>query len=205
MNATDSVVTNAAVHASVYEGDVLRTLSDFESLTGRLHEGERVFDTYELESKAGDQVRLRLTSEDFRVVAFVVLRASTTEPRLGPFVRKVMGGADRTTGGVEAEAPITLPAAGTYRLVVTSIENETQQRAVSTGEYRMTLLVDTPKNASPNVPPGAPRESLPGLRRTEAPRPVASPSVVPEAPDAAGPGPGSQKGARFNDWESDSA
>jgi hypothetical protein len=183
MNAIDSASANTAVNVSLREGDVLRKLSDFESLTGRLETGGRLLDAYELESAAGDQVRLRITSEEFRVVAFLVLRATWKDSTGEPFVRRVAGGAERTTGGVEAQAPITLPVAGTYRLVVTSVDNEAQQRPVSSGEYRMTLLVDTPRSA-PKVEDSGTIEALSS------------------ASDMTGPG--SQKGARFSAWESDS-
>jgi hypothetical protein len=185
IHAASAASVNTSLNASLREGDALRKLSDFESITGRLEAGGRLLDAYELESAAGDQVRVRLTSEDFRVVGFVVLSASRSEPGREPFVHKIVGGAERTTGGVEGEVPITLPAGGTYRVVVTSVDNETHQQAVSSGEYRMTLLVDTPRN-------------LPS--RIVVSSTFASPSSAPEE----GTGPGSQKGARFNAWESDS-
>jgi hypothetical protein len=186
MNAIKSALPNASESTSPYHyrGEVLGKLSDFESITGRLEAGGRVLDTYELEGEVGYQVRLRLTSEDFRVLAFVVLGASASQPGREPFVQKIAGDADRATGGVEAQASITLPATGTYRVVVTSLDNEAQQRAISSGEYRMTLLVDTPKS----LPAGF-----------EVPRPIDS---RPSAPEDSGPG--SQKGARFSAWESDS-
>jgi hypothetical protein len=45
----------------LHQSPALRKLGDFESITGRLDAGGRPVDVYELESKAGDQVRLRLT------------------------------------------------------------------------------------------------------------------------------------------------
>jgi hypothetical protein len=182
-----------AIHSAVptsspqhHERDILRKLSDFESVTGRLEAGGRAFDTYELESHAGHQVRLRLTSEDFRVVAFVVLDSAGTEPQREPFAQRVAGGGERATGGVEAQVPITLPLTGAYRVIVTSLENEAHQRAISSGEYRMILLVDTPKSAPSGIE----------VSRTNDSRPSAP------APEESGPG--SQKGARFSAWESDS-
>jgi hypothetical protein len=145
------------------QSPVLRKLSDFESITGRLDVGGRPVDVYELESKAGDQVRLRLTSDDFKVVGFVVLREGE------PFLRTVAGGNAGTAGSVESQAPVTLPRAGVYRIVVTSLDNHAQRKAVSSGEYRMTLLCDT--------------------------------AGIPSQPPLSGPE--SQKGPRFNAWESD--
>src|SRR5580658_1814937 len=110
--------------AFLNQGTVLRKLSDFESITGRLEAGGRIFDAYELESHAGDQVRLRLTSDDFQVVAFIVL--FPMQAGREPFVRTVTGASGKTAGSVEAQAPITLPSAGVYRVVVTSVDNHAQ-------------------------------------------------------------------------------
>jgi hypothetical protein len=187
MPAIHSASADAPVPTSSHphqDRDLLRKLSDFESVTGRLEAGGRAFDAYELESHAGHQVRLRLTSEDFRVVAFVVLDNSGTEPQREPFSQRVTGGGERVTGGVEAQIPITLPLTGAYRVVVTSVENEAHQRAISSGEYRMILLIDTPKS-----PPSGIEVSRAGDSR-------------PIPPEESGPG--SQKGARFSAWESDS-
>jgi len=135
---------------------VLRKLSDFESITGRLEAGGRALDAYELESKAGDNVRLRLTSDDFQVVGFVVLVSAATNgggaPPREPFVRTVPGGTAGTSGSVEAQPPVTLPVAGVYRVVVTSLDNHARRQAASSGEYRMTLLVDTASTPSLSGP-----------------------------------------------------
>jgi hypothetical protein len=187
MHAIHSASANASVPTPSHhhhERDTLRKLSDFESVTGRLEAGGRAFDAYELESHAGHQVRLRLTSEDFQVVAFVVLDNSGTEPQREPFSQRVTGGGERATGGVEAQVPITLPLTGAYRVIVTSVENEAHQRAISSGEYRMILLIDTPKSAPSGIEVSRTSDSRPG------------------APEESGPG--SQKGARFGAWESDS-
>jgi hypothetical protein len=185
MNETRSDSVNRTVDASLGAGGgVLRKLSDFESLTGRLEAGGRVLDAYELECQAGDLVRLRLTSEEFPVVAFVVFAACRDGSTHEPYTRRVTGGTEQSTGGVEAQAPIALPLAGTYRLVVTSLDNEEFQRPVTSGEYRMTLLVDTAAIA--------PGPTVSSAR-------MASASAAPDVT-----GPGSQKGARFSAWESDS-
>jgi hypothetical protein len=149
--------------AFLNQGTVLRRLSDFESITGRLETGGNVLDAYELESHPGDQVRLRLTSDDFQAVAFVLLAPTQPhlEPGREPFVRAVAGASARTAGSVEAQPPITLGAQGLYRVVVTSVDNQRQKRAVSRGEYRMTLLVDT---AGANSQPVSGPESQKGPR-----------------------------------------
>jgi hypothetical protein len=140
------------------ESPVLRKLGDFESLTGRLDAGGPSHDVYELESKAGDQVRLRLTSDGFQVVGFVWLTASEGQP----FLQSVAGGDARTAGSVETQVPVTLPKDGVYRIVVTSLENHAQAKAVSSGEYRMTLLCDT-SSVSSQAPLSGP-ESQKGPR-----------------------------------------
>jgi hypothetical protein len=157
MDAVDSVLFT--------ESPVMRTLGDFESITGRLMAGGRAADTYALEAKAGDQVRLHLTSDHFTVIGFIVLGSDQPEP----FVRSVAGGRAATSGSVESQVPVTLPRDGCYRIVVTSLDNHAQKKAVSSGEYRMTLLSD-------------------------------SASVASQPPRS---GPESQKGPRFNAWESD--
>jgi hypothetical protein len=143
--------------AFLKESAVLRKLSDFESITGRLDAGGRVFDAYELDSRAGDQVRLRLTSDDFQAVAYLLSSAPSGRE---PFVRSIAGGNAQTAGSVETQAPITLPAAGVYRVVVTSVDNHKERRAASRGEYRMTLMVDAPASSQPLSQP----ESQKGAR-----------------------------------------
>ncbi len=56
---------------------------------------------------------------------------------------------------------LDLPEAGEYILVVTSRENTAAGRAVTSGEYRLTLLCDAPRKGPPNVP-GAPPSSRSG-------------------------------------------
>jgi len=116
-----------------------RKLSDFESLTGFLDSGRTAVHAYELEGLAGNQVRLRVTSDSFHVVAFIVL----TDPPGKRFCKVVPGQATSSAaGGVEAQPPVTLPTDGVYRVLVTSIENQARRQPVSSGEYRMTLVVD---------------------------------------------------------------
>jgi hypothetical protein len=140
MDAIDSVWVN--------ENAVLRKLSDFESITGRLEAGGRPLDAYDLDCKAGDQVRLRLTSDDFQAVAFVVLASSQGDSQHEAFVRMVTGSSGSTAGSVETQESITLPTGGVYRIVVTSLDNHSERKATSAGEYRMTLLLDTAGIAS---------------------------------------------------------
>jgi hypothetical protein len=176
MSAVESVsrlpLPEAVLHGALA---VERKLSDFESLTGRLDAGGSALHAYEIDGRAGNHVRLRVTSDAFHVVAFLVLASSRGEtftkvvPGLVPAAAGALGGPESVSGGIEAQAPVTLPADGLYRVVVTSIENQAEQRAVSSGEYRMTLLVDAP-SAAPSVEP-----------------PVDS-----------------ERGTRFSAWESDS-
>jgi hypothetical protein len=134
---------------------VQRKLGDFESVTGRLDAGRSALQAYELEGHAGAQVRLRVTSDAFHVVAFIVLLAPRATPfwrvvpGLAPSAAGAVGGPESTAGGVEAQPPVTLPADGDYRVVVTSIENQAETRAASSGEFRMTLVVDAPSVEPP--------------------------------------------------------
>jgi hypothetical protein len=134
---------------------VSRRLSDFESVTGRLEAGKVALQAYELDGRAGNQVRLRVTSDAFHVVAFIVLATPGRQsfwkvvPGLVPAAAGALGGPESTPGGVEAQPPVTLPADGVYRVVVTSVENQAERRAASSGEYRMTLVVDAPSVEPP--------------------------------------------------------
>jgi hypothetical protein len=153
MMASVETVTTFPLPEAALKGAlaVSRKLGDFESVTGRLDSGTSAHQAYELEGHAGAQVRLRVTSDAFHVVAFIVLAA----PRATPFWRVVPGlapsanGPDSAAGGVEAQPPVTLPADGDYRVVVTSIENQAERRAASSGEFRMTLVVDAPSVEPP--------------------------------------------------------
>jgi hypothetical protein len=122
-----------------------RELSDFDSVTGFLDAGRSGLHAYELRSQAGNQVRLRVTSDAFHAVAFVI----GATPGGQPFRKVVPGVPSSAAGGVEAQPPVTLPSDGVYRVVVTSVENQAQRRAVSSGEYRMTLVVDAPSVEPP--------------------------------------------------------
>jgi hypothetical protein len=132
---------------------VQRKLSDFESVTGRLEGGVSAVQAYELDGHAGNQVRLRVTSDAFHAVAFLVLAA----PRGRPFWKVVPGTAPLAAGlggpdsvrSIEVQTPVTLPADGVYRIVVTSIENQAEGRGVSSGDFRMTLMVDAPSVEPP--------------------------------------------------------
>lgn len=140
--------SNAALAAS-------RKLGDFESVTGRLVAGEVALQAYELDGRAGHQVRLRVTSDAFHVVAFVVFATpqgpafSRVVPGVAPAAAGALGGPEALVGGVELQPPVTLPANGVYRIVVTSVENQAERRAASSGEYRMNLLVDAPSVEAP--------------------------------------------------------
>jgi len=145
MTSVESVTTFPLPEAALKGAlAVQRKLGDFESLTGRLEAGRSALQAYELEGHAGAQVRLRVTSDAFHVVAFIVLAA----PRATPFWRVVPGMAP-SASGVEAQPAVTLPADGDYRIVVTSIENQAERRAASSGEFRMTLVVDAPSVEPP--------------------------------------------------------
>jgi hypothetical protein len=155
MSAVESVSTlplpDAALNGALA---VERKLGDFESVTGRLVEAKVALQAYELEGRAGNQVRLRVTSDAFHVVAFIVLVARGKSfwkvvPGLSPASSSSLGGPDAAPGGVEAQSPVTLPSDGVYRVVVTSVENQAARSPVSSGEYRMTLLVDAPSAEPP--------------------------------------------------------
>ena len=59
-------------------------------------------------------------------------------------------------GGHGAAADLVLPEAGEYILVVTSRDNVTASRAITDGEYRLTLLCDAPSRGAGPVPAAAP-------------------------------------------------
>ena len=125
---------------------VQRKLSDFESVTGQLEVGRSGLHAYLLDGRAGHQLRLRVASDAFHAVAFVIL---VDQPGKA-FCKTVPGVAPTAASLLEApQAPVTLPCDGLYRIVVTSIENQAQRKAVCSGEYRMTLVVDEPSVEPP--------------------------------------------------------
>jgi hypothetical protein len=119
------------------------SLGPFDVVPGRLVAVTSGVHRYGLTGVLGVVLSAKVATEAFEPVVVVI----------APSGRRW----DVTAGAGE----LVLPEAGEYILVVTSRENTTAGRAITNGEYRLTLLCDAPRK-TPQVIPAAPPSSRSG-------------------------------------------
>ncbi len=121
-------------------------LGPFDVVPGRLATGTSGVHRYGLTGVAGIVLSAKVATDAFEPVVVVI----------APSGRRW----DISTSAGAASSDLVLPESGEYMLVVTSRENTAGARALTTGEYRLTLLCDAPKKATPV--PAAPPSSRSG-------------------------------------------
>jgi hypothetical protein len=127
------------------------TLGPFDVVSGRLVAATSGVHRYGLSGTVGVVLQAKVATDAFEPVV-VVIGPSGTRWDLS-------AGARAPDAGHAAPASVTdlvLPEAGEYILVVTSRANTIAGRALTNGEYRLTLLCDAPRKAVPVAPVSAP-------------------------------------------------
>jgi hypothetical protein len=130
------------------------SLGAFDVVPGRLAADKSGVHRYAVSGVKGLVLSAKVATDAFEPVVVVIApscrrwdlstAARTPDPR-----------------GLGAPSDLVLPEVGEYILVVTSRENAGAGRALTTGEYRLTLLCDAPEKA-PRAIPAAPPSSRSG-------------------------------------------
>jgi hypothetical protein len=121
-------------------------LGPFDVVPGRLVAGESGVHRYGLGGTVGVVLSAKVATDAFDPIVVLIAPSGA---------RWDVSAGARTpdsAGGLPSPGEIVLPEAGDYILVVTSRENAASLRALTTGEYRLTLLCDAPRKARPVVP-----------------------------------------------------
>ncbi len=165
-------------------------LGPFDVVPGRLVAGSSGVHHFVLSGRPGVTLQAKVATDRFEPVV-AVIAPSGLRWDVSHRARAPDGGA----GATSSPEDLVLPETGDYVLVVTARENLAVARAVTTGEYRLTLLCDAPRKPSlapgprpPTNPPPAP-----------APSPIVAAAAVPAVPKST---PSSRSG-RFAAWESE--
>jgi hypothetical protein len=126
-------------------------LGPFDVVPGRLVAGKSGVHRYGLTGVLGIVLSAKVATDAFEPVV-VVIAPSGRRWDISSSTPGANGGANGSAAGT---SELVLPESGEYMLVVTSRENTKTARAVTNGEYRLTLLCDAPKKA-PVIPPSPP-------------------------------------------------
>jgi hypothetical protein len=118
------------------------SLGAFDVVPGSLAPNQSGIHTYLVEGTPGLILQAKVATDTFDPVV-VVIAPSGMKWDVSSRVRAP----DAGKGGAKEE--LALPEAGEYKLLVTSRQNVTQGRAVTAGEYRLTLLCDAPEAKAP--------------------------------------------------------
>lgn len=126
-------------------------LGPFDVVPGRLVAGESGVHRYGLLGSPGVILQAKVATDAFEPVV-VVIAPSGARWDLSGRAR----GADAGRTGGDGQDDLVLTETGVFVLVVSSRENVQAGRALTTGEYRLTLLSDAPQKAEPLVPADPP-------------------------------------------------
>lgn len=130
-------------------------LGQFDVVPGGLVAGKSGVHRYSFDGSVGIVLSAKVATNAFEPVVVVLSPGG---------VRWDMSTSARTpdpgSGGPPTPGEVILPDDGQYLVLVSSRENVTKGRAVTTGEYRLTLLCDAPRKAPP--PPVAAPSSRSG-------------------------------------------
>jgi hypothetical protein len=126
-------------------------LGPFDVVPGRLVTGTSGVHRYALAGSVGVVLQAKVATDAFEPVV-VVIGPSGARWDLSFGAR----GPDVGSSAAASVTDLVLPEAGEYLLVVTSRENTNAGRALTTGEYRLTLLCDAPRKAAPVAPASSP-------------------------------------------------
>jgi len=146
------------------------TLGAFDVALGRFTAGEAGLHRYRVIGSVGLVLQAKVATQAFDPMVVLVAPSGVRWP-----IASVGHGSDQD----DLPTDLTLPEAGDYLLVVTSQENVAAGRAVTSGEYRLTLFLD----AAPSIP-----VEITG----------STPGVPKAAPSTAG-----TRAGRFGAWESE--
>jgi hypothetical protein len=130
-------------------------LGPFDVVPGRLVAGTSGVHHFVLAGTPGVTLQAKVATDLFEPVV-IVIGPTGTRWDLSSRARAP------DAGGGASPDDLILPVVGEYVLAVTSRENVTALRAVTTGEYRLTLLCDAPRKAPSVVPPPASSSSRSG-------------------------------------------
>ena len=119
-------------------------LGPFDVVPGRLVSGSSGVHHFTLSGTPGVTLQAKVATEAFEPIV-VVIAPSGVRWDLSARARVPDGGA----GATASTEDVVLPEAGSYTLAVTSRENVVAGRALTTGEYRLTLLCDAPRKPAP--------------------------------------------------------
>jgi hypothetical protein len=124
-------------------------LGPFDVVPGRLLSGHIGVHRFGLVGRPGVVLQAKVATEAFEPVVAVIAPSGT---------RWDISGRARApdSGSGRSLDDLVLPEAGDYVLFVTSRENVTAEKAITSGEYRLTLLCDAPRKHAPEVPRAAP-------------------------------------------------
>lgn len=122
------------------------SLGPFEVVPGRLVAGKSGVHRYGLTGVLGIVLSAKVATDAFEPVVVIIAPSGRRWD-----ISSSAPGAAATSGATE----LVLPESGEYMLAVTSRENTNAGRALTNGEYRLTLLCDAPKKAQV-IPPSPP-------------------------------------------------
>lgn len=141
-------LSSPAVHAGgALAVEKKATLGAFDVVPGRLVQGTSGVHRYTLAGIVGEVLSAKVATDAFEPVV-VVIAPSGRRWDVSAGVKTP----DAGRAGAPSPGELVLPEAGDYMLVVTSRENVTALRAVTTGEYRLTLLCDAPRKVQAKIP-----------------------------------------------------
>jgi len=127
-------------------------LGPFDVVPGRLAAGASGVHRFALAGSPGVILQAKVATDAFEPVV-VVIAPSGRRWDLSSRARAPDAGNGATGSATD---DLVLPEPGSYILVVTSRENVAAGQALTTGEYRLTLLCDAPRKAQSVLPPAAP-------------------------------------------------
>jgi hypothetical protein len=125
-------------------------LGPFDVVPGRLVAGKSGVHHFTLAGTPGVTLQAKVATDHFEPVV-IVIAPSGTRWDLSSRAKAPDAGAR-----VAATDDLVLPESGEYVLVVTSKANVAALRAVTTAEYRLTLLCDAPRKAPASIPTPTP-------------------------------------------------
>jgi len=122
-------------------------LGPFDVVRGRLALGESGVHRFALAGTLGVTLQAKVATDNFEPVVIVIAPSGARWDLSSRARAPDAGGQSSVPGG-----DLVLPEPGDYVLLLTSRENVTAGRAVTTGEYRLTLLCDAPRKPTSVIP-----------------------------------------------------
>jgi hypothetical protein len=149
MQTTDWLDSPALAPGGALMVEKRAALGAFEVVPGRLVAQVSGVHQFRLDGARGVTLQAKVATEMFTPVVVVVSPSGVRWDVSSGARAPDTGG---TGGQAEAEGHLELPEGGAYTLLVTSEENLTAGKAVTTAGYRLTLLCDAPRKITSSIP-----------------------------------------------------